>query len=588
MSGRSASSVRELLGKFEENSQRISPPSRGRSPTGSESITSTESRPFSKVRTSFVSVERSGQMAPSLRNSSNNFEGHLGGDGQVDPETGMDGGISEKPRANGSATLPCSAKDLGDPLAKVKEEDTPSGPREPNVTHTEAAPGTGCSNTVAVDSNKLVSAAEDDTAALLPSDPKDEKAVSEVAASVERRTSLGDLLKGHAFEQEADMMPEIAKTETLKAQESTNPGKLPSHPKIHSTHLKVNGGQPTEASKTSTTSTTNTKSTAIRPSPIITNKDNPVVPSASMAASSEIISKPPKTPKTPQDVSTPTKQPVSKTEQTVSAKLTSKSSANDPKQAPAQKSSRSLAPPKASTTTASKFGQASTSTNPNHTKKTGPASPHTKPHPKSPTRVVRLPASLTAPTAASVAKLGGTTTARPPNGTSHTTASNLSTLNNKDRASAAAPQPRPKPPRASLPAPSAAAPRTKARTSIAGSKPADGGFLARMMRPTQSSASKTHEKAEPKTPPKKTAVTTSHKASEGTIEPGAQENVEGNSVPSQDALEPSHVPNSETPQEDTNVEADASSVASPKASGTKGEKQGINGGGDTPSAVISA
>jgi len=109
-----------------------------------------------------------------------------------------------------------------------------------------------------------------------------------------------------------------------------------------------------------------------------------------------------------------------------------------------------------------------------------------------------------------------------------------------------------------------------------------------MMRPTQSSASKTHEKAEPKTPPKKTAVTKSHKASEGTVEPGAQENVEGNSVPSQDALEPSHVPNSETAQEDTNVEADASSVASPKASGTKGEKQGINGGGATPSAVISA
>lgn len=42
--------------------------------------------------------------------------------------------------------------------------------------------------------------------------------------------------------------------------------------------------------------------------------------------------------------------------------------------------------------------------------------------------------------------------------------------------------------------------------STAGSKAPDEGFLARMMRPTASSASKTHEKVEPKTPPKKTAT----------------------------------------------------------------------------------
>lgn len=601
MSGRSASSVRELLGKFEENSQRISPPSRGRSPTGSESVTSTDSRPFSKVRTSFVSVERSGQMAPSLRKSSNNFEGHLGGDGNVDVETGMDGGGSEKPMANGSAALPHSAKESADPLAKVKEEDAPSGPREPNVTHDEAAEGTECSNTVAVHSNRLVSKADDDTAALLTSDPKEEKAVSEEkavyeeekavsdgGALVQRRASLGDLLKGHAFEQETDVMPESAKSETSKAQESVNPGTLSSDPEIHSTHLKVNGAQPTEASRTSTTSTTNAKATSARPSAIVTKKDAPVAFSTSTAPSSEITSRPPKTPKTPQDVSTSTKQPVSKTRQTASAKPMDKSSANKPNQAPTQRSSRPSAVPKTFTTTASKAGQASTTTNPNPTKKKGPASPPTKTHPKSPTRAVRLPASLTAPTAASVAKLGGTATARPPSRTSHMTANNPPTLKNKDRTPAAASQPRPKPPRSSLPAPSAAAPNTKARTSMAGSKPADGGFLARMMRPTQSSASKTHEKAEPKTPPKKTVAMTSHKASEGAVEPGAHENGEGNSVPPQDALEPSHVPNSDTAQEDANVEADARSVAVPEALGTEGEEQGVNGNGATPSEAVSA
>ena len=40
---------------------------------------------------------------------------------------------------------------------------------------------------------------------------------------------------------------------------------------------------------------------------------------------------------------------------------------------------------------------------------------------------------------------------------------------------------------------------------MAGATAPSGGFLERMMRPTQSSAQKTHEKVEPKSPPRKTA-----------------------------------------------------------------------------------
>ncbi len=574
MSGRSANSVRELLGKFEESNQRISPPSRGRSPAGSESVTSTDSKPFSKVRTSFVSVERSGQMAPSLRKLSNNFEGNLGGDGQVDLEATTDGGGSEKPMANGNPALPHPTKDSTDPLAKVKEEDAASEPREPN---TEPSERHVCSSTATLDSDKPVSTAKDDNATSLQSDRKDEKAVSDGGASVERRTSLGDLLKGHAFEQEADTIPEVRKPEPSEPQDSSNSS-------------KVNGGQPKEPNTTSIRSTTNTKATSSRPPAIVTKKDTTAAPSASTAASTEITAKPPKTPKTPQDVSTSTKQPASKTaspKQSISAKPTTKTATKEHKQVPPQRSSRPSAAIKAPTAAASKAGQASTPKNIHPTKKTGPVSPPTKTHPKSPTRPVRLPASLTAPTAASVAKLGATATARPPSRTSHTITNNPS-VPNKDRAPAAASQPRPKPPRASLPAPSAAPSKAKARTSIAGSKPADGSFLARMMRPTQSSASKTHEKVEPKTPPKKTVSTKPHEASEGTVEHRAHEGGEGQSVPSQDALEPLHVPDSHAAQDGTSVDTDATSVAAPEAVGTKGENQGINGYGATPSEAVSA
>ena len=584
MSGQSVSSVRELLGKFEENSQRVSPPSRGRSPAGSESA---GSRPFSKVRTSFVSVERSGQMAPALRKLSNNLEGDLGGDGQADPEPSMNNTDTDMSMANGNGILPHSTKDTTDPLARVKEEDAPSEPREPTDTNTVALEVPGCSNTAAIDSDKPVSAVENDEAALLPADPKDEKALSGGGALLQKRTSLGDLLKGHAFEQEDTTTPETAELETPKAQEPANPSKFPSPPKTQLTPLKVNGVRPVEASSASATYG---KATSTRPPAIVTKKDTPQVPSAPIAASAVITNKSPKTSNLPKDASTSRKQPSSKTaspKPAVSSKPTSKIVENQPKQAPAQRSSRPSAVSKAPVATTTKSSQPPTSTHINPTKKTGPVSPSSKIHPKSPTRPVRLPASLTAPTAASVARLGGLPPARSPSRNSTTNANKPSSLN-KDRTLAATSQIRSNTARASLPVPSAAPPKPKARTSIGGSKPADGGFLARMMRPTQSSASKTHEKVEPKTPPKKAIPNRLHKASEGPGEHGAHNSGEGNLVPQQDFAEPSHIQNSDSAQDGINVDANGGSVALPKASGTKGEEPGINVNGAAPSEAVSA
>ncbi|KAF2032305.1 hypothetical protein EK21DRAFT_99170 [Setomelanomma holmii] len=113
------------------------------------------------------------------------------------------------------------------------------------------------------------------------------------------------------------------------------------------------------------------------------------------------------------------------------------------------------------------------------------ASGFKKPAPKSPTRPVKLPAHLTAPTAASAAKHGEeekvtrkpSTTTRPKTTAPGTRSS-----------------------RPSIAPSTTAAKRPDSRASTTGGAP-KGDFLSRMMRPTAASASKTHDK--PDSPPRK-------------------------------------------------------------------------------------
>ncbi|KAJ5171964.1 hypothetical protein N7492_004557 [Penicillium capsulatum] len=136
---------------------------------------------------------------------------------------------------------------------------------------------------------------------------------------------------------------------------------------------------------------------------------------------------------------------------------------------------------------------------------------------KSATKPARLPASMTAPTQASAAKLGtaGSSTG-PTTGSTARTSTTGATLTRKPsslksaagapqaRATASATGVRRQPSRPSLPTQSAHE-RPSSRTSDVGSKPVNEGFLARMMRPTASSASKTHEKPDTKTSTKTSA-----------------------------------------------------------------------------------
>lgn len=133
---------------------------------------------------------------------------------------------------------------------------------------------------------------------------------------------------------------------------------------------------------------------------------------------------------------------------------------------------------------------------------TSSSTTRTKPRPKSPTRPVKLPASATAPTAASAAKTAasaGAASSRTPNGgsannaigrqastrskarpTPPTRTSSIKATNGSARSAASAPKP-----------------SAEAHGPAAGQKSAGQGFLARMMRPTASSASKVHDKVVP-------------------------------------------------------------------------------------------
>lgn len=121
-----------------------------------------------------------------------------------------------------------------------------------------------------------------------------------------------------------------------------------------------------------------------------------------------------------------------------------------------------------------------------------------KARPKSPTRAVKLPSHLTAPTASSAAKQenAAQSSATSKSSARHSTINSLRASTNSGKPPAST--------RSSLAGSQSTSAKT-ASSSVHPPKPvvADGSFLSRMMRPTASSASKTHEKTEAKSPPRR-------------------------------------------------------------------------------------
>ena len=550
--GTSPSGVASLRARFEQKDEASSPPSRGRSPAASLSVTGDISRPISKVRTSFVAVEPSGQMGDLDASEELGSKGYaLNGDGAGDSATN---GAVQKPKTNGIELTPQNSitKEENAPEKSIrKEENAPeqttpeSDSRKqdstpPNVS--EVASGTP----PAADPDQAKGTAVANTPSIPSSDPNEAAAVPNGAAQKGKASPLGSILKGSPFEQDEK------KGEELKASE---PGaSLEPAPSLeqqaNGTSTSMTNGKPKEA-LTQKAGVKSKSKTTPRPSAIGKNLAARPVSSTTRPSVEKPQRSTPSAPTTPKSTTTPSKQSFSKTivPKPAASQDSKKEEIKDARKTTAERPSRlsvaSKAPAAASKLTAKPKG------------KPGPTSPpsFTKPRPKSPTRPVRLPSSATAPTAASTAKLD---------------AASAATAKPRDRIPSNPISLRPKPARTSLPAGSKPVEKAKpkSRLSTVSSKAPEGSFLDRMMRPTQSSSQKTHEKVEVKTPPKKTNGVKPKRKSDGSEK-----------VRSENVVTEGEQSMGTAPSTPTRVVADSSEI-----SGANGANKGI----DEPTQASSA
>ncbi|KAL8637345.1 MAG: hypothetical protein Q9228_005372 [Teloschistes exilis] len=486
MSGKSPSGFADLRAKFENQTDVTPPPSRGRSPAGTESLSSGR-----KIRTSFISVERSGRMAPTL-----DQEDSAGSSNAVQKNTAVGEKEVKTEQEDGPKDLAATNKD---------NESATKSTNEPSNGTLEPGKATATDET---NLDKPTTAAEDDVPTMQPANPKDESAVSGGAAIAPKGENLGTLLKGSEFEPEQKGSP--AKTLTAKKNPKTIAGGSNSSTPTRSTKgpeksapsqlkardsPKLNGSpksKPESALPSHASEPTGTKPASTEP--------GVQEPTASESADVPTSATEEEGPKTPFS-STATKevqsgQPLQKTvssKQSLQPSNGAQAADKDHHKTIPEKPGRpSLSMRLSQPTTASNGKIASTAASRVPKKSTAGSPTTAKPKPRSPTRPVRLPSSATAPTAASAARTGADIQ-------NNTSDKLTGTKGLPKTPQVNAPPPRTRAPRSSLPAPTAVPkPKPKPRTS------AGGDFLARMMRPTQSSASKAHDKvAEQQTPAKK-------------------------------------------------------------------------------------
>ena len=444
--------------------------------------------------------------------------------------TVMNGEATDKPKTNGNREYPL---DTANPAINVTEAQSPAKPISTAKPEVAAA----------TNPDKPVSTATDVTASMLPADSKDEGAVSRGAALAEETPGLGSILKGSPFEEQ-----EAKKAGTSKSSKPTAAAGATQASKAQSKALSAGpvNGKPKEAQTTKSAPSQHTSVQAKAPIASNTSGMAKEVPAAKPPPEPKQKAAPPalietrpaaasgtstapeasetkqqnttaSAPHTPTSATATGKQPLLKAPAPVKLASPKAVPSKEPKKDiikdVKKQASRPSGVPKPPTAPISKpVAPASTSTEKPVKKPETAASTIMKPKPKSPTRPVRLPASATAPTAASAAKLD----VAPPSMGDRRPVNTASVT--RGRATSNPKAPGPKASRASLPAGSKPLEKVKAaksRMSMAGAPAAPGGFLERMMRPTQSSAQKTHEKVEPKTPPRKSHPVRPKRTSEG-------------------------------------------------------------------------
>ena len=219
---------------FEQNNEATSPPSRGRSPAGS--VTSDSARPFSKVRTSFIAVERSGQLGSiTPRKMSTSGEG----EGQQNGPEQSSGASGEAALRNGDSPQKSTGNESPEKSTKIDTD----LPKEVEV---QTANSSGDSEGLPVDiparnPEKPVSGAEEDPVNMLSGDPKEENAVTGGAALKANGPDLGSVLKGSPFGEATDKSSEAAQTLEPKNGDVSVADKTPSKAPKSTEAAKVNG-----------------------------------------------------------------------------------------------------------------------------------------------------------------------------------------------------------------------------------------------------------------------------------------------------------------------------------------------------------
>ncbi|RHZ70889.1 hypothetical protein CDV55_105045 [Aspergillus turcosus] len=383
--------VRSLLAKFENNNQNstASPPPRGRSPIGSDH-TGTP-RPLSKVRASFISVDRTSQGSPvsGLRSPSSSI------DGAAPPSRGRS----------------VNSEDFEAVLKSSNSSSSPSN--SPNAAGKPAA----------------------------DQPQKNSSTEPLIKAQGAIQTSTGEV-----SQREKTVSAPRTSTETAPAKTAQKP----------------------------------TKTVTKRPSNVNVGKTNSATKSSSTAA-----------PRSPAHPRTPTSPAKPSTERTTRSATSAKAAATKDDHAAAtrtaaHKPSRASLNPTAKPATRPVRGSM-------------PARDSTKPATADDrnTRPSRVPPSKTASSLSSTAKGGaGPGLTRKP--------STLKKAVNASKSRATTPTAASVRKQASRPSLSGhlGTDRPHSRVSNASTRPVDDSFLARMMRPTASSASKVHDKVEIKSPPR--------------------------------------------------------------------------------------
>ncbi|WXC55652.1 hypothetical protein SNK03_001597 [Fusarium graminearum] len=437
------SQVKNLRAMFENKGD--TSPERGRSsgastPVQGTSVVSESPRPLSKVRTNFVAIEKDGRIG--LQRDPSHESSVSRRRLSMDTDSESVSTVPDRPSA--------SLEDAPRGNKPFFQEDIPESPRhpiEPPKTPTEQMGAV--TDEPSINPDKQIDK-EEPSPSLLPAEPAPEEHTPEE----------------HTPEAPAPASPKKETKEKKPEAAPAAPAATNGKPKANT----VKELAPAAIVKAATPK----KTTTTRPSAVSTKATSTKPPAKSSSAT----------------------KPPSSTTHKAETKPTAKT-APAAKKEHRQASATSSTATRPTTTTASKKPQPLKPT----TSDTG----FVKPKPKSPTKPVHLPASLMAPTAASGAKTGRQAQASASSQNLNVPARPGSRASATGTSVSAGKTVKRQPSNVGRPRPSLGPPPKKPSEPIHAKKeaPVDESFLARMMRPTQASSSKTAEKV-PTTPPKKT------------------------------------------------------------------------------------